>query len=723
MQNTSTVDWSTLQPLVADNVALKCKILSLCKLSLHQIARKSTQKEVSILFQTGCITDRILLDVKDGKCDFSGGAAWFFLTLLKLNVVPPDAKLLVFFEDRPLVLKPIFYELKDTLDYLCSHWLVNPDVADSDGCPVLLDSWREGEYFCLMRRHKLLLLGAQALGTTKEGENILHLLARGKFSFLMNALKYFPKRENLRKLVLTPDKKGYQPIHRLPSSVQLDPTVTSFLLDLGADVNARIPPRGITLLHLLVINSIQMDNYVISLLIPKLRIVPDLSGITPLDLALHHGKHATAQFLLVNLCVSVKDVICWHSIVMSRSSQLSQFDPRIYRAILLLRTKHGLTNNEVQLPENLHAFRPDTIVDRGLKLTMDTVKVFSNQTSPWFLEFYQTQMESLLINFVNKTLDPATLNYFLHCYLDALNSDFNVKENHKSCDFNFQLSKHLTRMVRAIGHLRTVGLVDAFMDKFFLFLSKKLLPLIEYKLRPWDINAVREGYISHFIQDIIFQINLVFSIWYFEMDTESGKERARNLIEGVWCRLRKSPNVELSLLGNCVASIVAWRVMICSEIKLDPTIVLQFFKEMGADINERSGPEKLTPLAWIVTYDCGKRFSRSLHKELCKLGAYIYACNRQGVDVISIAAYKSAVQAYREWGEYHRQRPKPLKTICAQCIVTHRIPLQTISKSKHIMKFIRLHELSDEILYVFKSGQICVSQKIDNLASKSIMLF
>ena len=100
-------------------------------------------------------------------------------------------------------------------------------------------------------------------------------------------------------------------------------------------------------------------------------------------------------------------------------------------------------------------------------------------------------MESLLINFVNKTLDPATLYYFLHCYLDVLNSEFNIRENHKFCDFNFQLSKHLTRMVRALGHLQTVGLVDAFMDKFFLFLSNKLLPLLDHKLRPWDINAER----------------------------------------------------------------------------------------------------------------------------------------------------------------------------------------------------------------------------------------
>ena len=313
-------------------------------------------------------------------------------------------------------------------------------------------------------------------------------------------------------------------------------------------------------------------------------------------------------------------------------------------------------------------------------------------------------MESLLINFVNKTLDPATLYYFLHCYLDVLNSEFNIRENHKLCDFNFQLSKHLTRMVRALGHLQTVGLVDAFMDKFFLFLSNKLLPLLDHKLRPWDINAVREGYISHFIQDVIFQINLVFSIWYFEMDTEFGRERARKLIEDVWCRLRKSPIVELIPLGNCVAAIVAWRIMICTEIRLDPNSVLHFFKEMGADIDERSGPDKLTPLAWIVTYDCGKIYSRNLLNELDRSGAYIYACNRHGLDVITIAAVKSSVQFYRKWGEIHKQSPKPLKTICAQCIVIHKIPLKSLSISKHVMKFIQLHELNDENLYVFKSA-------------------
>ena len=87
------------------------------------------------------------------------------MTLLKMKVVPHDAKLLVFFVGRPPVLKPIFYELKETLDYLCSYKLVNLDVADSDGCPVLLDSWREDEHFYLLRQQKLLLLGATVLGT------------------------------------------------------------------------------------------------------------------------------------------------------------------------------------------------------------------------------------------------------------------------------------------------------------------------------------------------------------------------------------------------------------------------------------------------------------------------------------------------------------------------------------------------------------------------------
>ena len=709
MQTTSVVDWKTLQPLLAENVALKRRILNLCELPLHQIARKSTRKEITILFQTGCITDRILLE--SGSCYFSGGAAQFLMTLLKLKVVPHDAKLLVFFVGRPPVLKPIFYELKETLDYLCSYKLVNPDVADSDGCPVLLESWREDEHFYLLRQQKLLSLGATVLGTTREGENILHLVVRGKFPFLLNILKYYPKREHLRTLVSRADREGYQPIHRLHTSVQPDITISTFLVELGADVNARISPRGITLLHLFVTNSIHMWEFVFTPLISKLKIKTDFTGISALDLALHHGKNATVQFLMNNLCVSVKDVMSRHVIVMPRSTQLSQFDPRTHRAALLIRTKHGLASNEIQLPENLYAFRPDTIVDRGLKLTMDNVKVFSDPTSPWFLEFYTTQMESLLINFVNIALDPATLNYFLHCYLDALNSDFNIREKHKSCDFNFQLSKHLTRIVRAIGHLRTVGSVDEFMEKFFLFLSKKLLPLIDHKLKPWDINAVREGYISHFIQDVIFQINLVFSIWYFQMNTSSERENAKDLIESVWCSLRKSPNVELSLLGNCVAAIVAWRVMICSEIKLDTNSVLHFFKEMGTDVNERSGPDNLTPLAWIVTYDCGKKFSRNLLKELYRLGAYIYACNRQGLDVITIAAFKNPVPFYREWGEHHKQTPKPLKTICAQCIVAHQIPLQSLSKSKHIMKFIRLHDLSDHNLFVFKSGQICVSER------------
>lgn len=36
MQTTSIVDWKTLQPLLAENVALKRKILNLCELPLHR---------------------------------------------------------------------------------------------------------------------------------------------------------------------------------------------------------------------------------------------------------------------------------------------------------------------------------------------------------------------------------------------------------------------------------------------------------------------------------------------------------------------------------------------------------------------------------------------------------------------------------------------------------------------------------------------------------------
>ena len=150
-------------------------------------------------------------------------------------------------------------------------------------------------------------------------------------------------------------------------------------------MNARIAPRGITLLHLFVTNSIHMWEFVFTPLIPELKIITDFTGISALDL----GKSATVQFLINNLCVNVKDVMSRHVIVTPRSTQLSQFDPRTHRAALLIRTKHGLASNEIQLPENLYAFRPDTIVDRGLKLTMDNIKVFSDPTSPWFLEFTQ----------------------------------------------------------------------------------------------------------------------------------------------------------------------------------------------------------------------------------------------------------------------------------------------------------------------------------------------
>ena len=156
-------------------------------------------------------------------------------------------------------------------------------------------------------------------------------------------MKYSQKRENLQKLVSRPDKEGYQPIHRLSSSTQPDVMVI-LLIGIGSRRERMYPPKGITLLHLFVINSIKMEkNSIISLLMPELRIIPDLTGICALDLALHHGKNDIVQFLFNNSCVSVKDVVCRHAIVMPRRSQLSQFNPKTHRAILFLRTNHSIS--------------------------------------------------------------------------------------------------------------------------------------------------------------------------------------------------------------------------------------------------------------------------------------------------------------------------------------------------------------------------------------------
>ena len=729
------INWNQLTPIVSDNIILKQKITNLTNLPFHQIVRNFNQlshKEIIILFHTGVLTNKILIRHSQSPGSskdiyFAANSVQFFQRLLEKHLVAHDVMLLVETRYNEFVLKPIMYYNIPTLNYLFLKRQANPDVTDSDGCPSYLDNWKERDphHLDVFKLHKLLTLGAKGIGVDRNGNNLLHFIASGSIPWgpMSNVLRYFLKREDLKTLVSQRNKDGLEPLHLLVRQALNDECtdkhiiieIIEFILDLGADVNAPIHPSGLTILHLIVISytgtrANTLPSWVTTLS-PYLRNIPDRSGVTPLVLALHSKQKRIIEFIKTEISLSVRDTRCFHAYLISSNITLFHLYTKNNRISLFLRSKHGITC----------PFPSPEILSNGINNPSDEFVLALNNAlscsvlcSPWFLEYMETQMESLLIGTVNKSLDSNALCFFLHCYLETLNSEYklptgNVTEKNYLSDFNFQLSKHLTRVVRALGHLRFEFQINLFIDKFLSFLYKHLLPLLDRKLKPSDINAVKEGYIGHFIQDVVFQITLVLYMWYIQVN-EREKEHAREVISEVWKRLIHGPNSDMSVLGMCVASITAWRVKICIEIKLDSTEILKLFKEMGTDFNARMLPSPLTPIGWILTNEhAGRVPAFLLLKRLYESGGYLYVRNQEGLNAIDLAL-KNSAQIYRAWGQAFSQIPKPLKTVCAESIVTNNISIRSFGRSKHLTEFVNLHRKNTEnVLFVFKSGEICLS--------------
>ena len=725
------INWNQLTPIVSDNVALKQKLVNISALPFHQLVRRFDQlspNEITILFQTGILTNKIIHQNPSNtskRIYFTAYSVQFLQHLLERHLVPHDVMLLVETRDNELVLKPIMYDNIQTLNYLLLKKQANADVADSNGCPSFLDDWKQTnpKQIDIFKLHKLLTLGAKGIGVDTNGDNLLHFIVSGNIPWgpISNVLRYFMRREDLQSLVSQPNKAGLQPLHLLmkqafahTSSNEYDfLEIISFLIELGTDVNARIMPSGLTALHIIVINYMvagwtdTLPDWLL-FLSPYLRIIPDGSGITPLVLALHFRRKNMIEFIQNHISLSVRDVhSCQACLIASNSQRFSLYDDT-NRIFILLRVKLGI----------ICPFRPiETLMDAScdkLVLALNNVDSCSDLSSPWFLDYMETQMESLLIRTVNESMDNSTLCYFLHCYLESLNSEYtlptgSVTQKNYLADFNFQLSKHLTRIVRAIGHLRTKCQIAVFMDKFLSFLYKRIFPLLDKKLKPSHINAVKFGYIGHFLQDVVFQITIVLYIWYNQV-SEEGKESVIKVINSVWQRIIHSPNSQMSVLGMCVAAITAWRVKICVELKLDCTEILQLFKEIGANFNTRMLPSCLTPITWILTNEqAGKLPAISLLQCVYELGGYLYVRNEEGLTAIDLALKNSALN-YRLWGQTFSQVPRPLKTFCAECIVANKISIRSFGRSKHLTEFVNLHKsTNDNELFVFKSGEICVS--------------
>ena len=723
---TLTEDREALECIITENIALKQKMENFSTMPFHRMAagfNTLSFKESLILFQTGILSERIFIpkqsafDLDKYQVHFANGSVQFLQRLLEKNLVDQDVKLLVRTNTNKFALKPIMYEHRQTLDYMLLRKLANPDVTDSEGCPIFLDSWRlvDSEALNLFKIHKLLTLGAKGLGTNTNGDNILHFIASAKLPWdaLKSVMRYFVKREHLQTLVSQRNSDGLTPLHMLVRHIfkqkhreeysMIGREIFEFMLELGADINAPIYPSGLTVLHLIILNYNFQGDIVPGewayLMTRHFQILPDASGVTPLALAMYYRRKHLLEFILDNVDLNVRDVLSRHSVIIPYLDQLIPFYEKHHRKALLLRIKHGLRPDSCRevdcLPENIVPFQNKNLVDDGLVLTLDNIKVYSTLKSPWFLDYLPVQIEALLIRTVNQTLHPSTLHYVLNSYLDSLNSNFqlptdSVTEHNYMSDFNFQLSKHLCRIARALGHLRFKYSLSFFIDKFFQFLDCQLLPLLSRKLYPKDINAVRNGYIDHFIQDVAYQINIVLYMWYGQLSVEE-KTGAKNSIRAVWNRIESGPNSKLTVFGMFVAAVSHLRVKIGVEIKLNPIDILELFKDMGVNLNTRMSPSLYTPLSWIISVDKRRNpLTLELLLKLCEIGVYVYARDQGKRNVIDLSLRHSHTP-YKKWATSLFMVPKPLSTLCSECIIDNGIPFKSIGRCRNVVDFIKLH--------------------------------
>ena len=219
------VNWNLLTPIVSDNTALKQEILRIISLPFHQLVRQFNQlstKEIRILFQTGFLTNKIIIQntFDNSKIiHFAANSVQFLQQLLERQLVPHDVMLLVPTRDNELVLKPIMYDNIQTLNYLLLKKQANPNVADSKGCPSFLDNWKmtDRTKIDIFKLHRLLTLGARGLGVDRNGDNLLHFIVSGTipWGLISNVLLYFLRRDDLTFLVSQHNNDGLEPLHLL----------------------------------------------------------------------------------------------------------------------------------------------------------------------------------------------------------------------------------------------------------------------------------------------------------------------------------------------------------------------------------------------------------------------------------------------------------------------------------------------------------------------------